>query len=246
MNIWIIGNSHTVALRNGKKLLGEDQRNLHAFPLGSGKWAWEEFSELDDSGVKFSNEHYNKNFSNITKSSYFKADDLYGICIGGHSPRLYGNQAWRIGKPSRLATSKDRPFSMGVLDSMINYDQKYILRFFTLLKKAGVNFFVISTPPPPANYRDISKAAEREAIGFIESRARKVFVEWLADRDIDYIDMPENTCTDEGFLKPEFKLEFRFDGKRDPHHANPVYGAEVLKCVNRYLDKRIGKDQGHP
>jgi len=237
MKIWICGNSHTVALRNGKNLLERNDPPLHVFPLGSGKWAWEEFAVLNEFGVKFSNDNYYKNFTTVTNQSYFNTDDMYGICIGGHSPRLYGNQAWRAGKPSCLVKGKERPYSMGVLDAMINYDQKYILNFFTLLKMANVNFFVISTPPPPSNYRDSSDGNEREAIRFIESRARKIFVDWLSTNNIDYVDMPEGTCTEEGFLKPEYKLEFRFDGKRDPHHANELYGAEVLKCVYAYLDQ---------
>ncbi len=236
MTNWICGNSHLGALRNGFNLLEEDPHNLKFFPFGSGYWTWEPFSEIDSKGLHFLPEEFRKNFAKNTQSDYFNKEDRYGICIGGHSPRLYGGPNWRWCRPAHLANApRYRPVSDGLLDALILQDHRYIYRFFEHMQQAGLNFYVIATPPPPPNFHGENRQDEVDTINYVETRARRQFVDWVKKRGIDYIDLPAGIMDERGFIKPEFKQKFNHEGKHDGHHANALYGAEMVKSINAYL-----------
>ncbi|HIP23506.1 MAG TPA: hypothetical protein EYG79_07945 [Rhodobacteraceae bacterium] len=235
MNIWICGNSHLAALRRGYVNIEPPKPLLKFFPLGSGSCVWEDFSAANSEGVYLTAEEFAERFAKATNLDYFDPEDVWGICIGGHSPRLYAGANWKSSRPSHLQTGQKRPISLGLLDALIEYDHKYIFRFFKRLKAAKIKFFVIATPPPPENYHDGRRLDEVETMGFIEQRARDRFKRLIEKEEIDYVDLPENITDENGFIKKEYKLQFMHNGRHDGHHANESFGQLMVENITDFL-----------
>ncbi len=237
MTNWICGNSHLAALRNGQHKWGPNPHDLKFFPFGSGYWTWESFSALDTKGLRLTPEEFQKNMEKHTGGQYFNREDRWGICIGGHSPRLYGGPNWQWCRPAHLANeARFRPISDGLLDALILQDHRFIYQFLTHMQRAELNFYVIATPPPPPNFHGEHRQDERDTINYVETRARRQFVDWMKKHGIDYIDLPADIVDEKGFIKPEFKQKFNHEGKRDGHHANEEFGVEMVKKINAYLE----------
>ncbi len=236
MTIRICGNSHLAALRNGNHMLGENPHKLQFFPFGSGYWTWDPFSTVDKGGLRLTPAEFQRNMKKHTGGQYFSPDDRWGICIGGHSPRLYGSPHWKWCRPAHLATKpRFRPISDGLLDALILQDHRFIYQFLEHMQQAKLDFFVIATPPPPPNFHGEHRTDEVETIAYIETRSRKQFRDWVKNHGIDYIDLPDGIMDETGFIKPAFKQDFNHEGKRDAHHANEKYGGEMVKKINAYL-----------
>lgn len=240
MNTWICGNSHLAALRNGYVKLDLPREKLKFFPFGSGKWTWERFSKIDEQGLTLTPDEFVNNLVKATGSTHFSTSDRWGICIGGHSPRLYGSPIWKWCRPSHLAEKNFRPISQGLIDSLISADHKFIYHFFEKLLQAKLDFFVIATPPPPKNFHGDNRLDEIDTIAFLEKLARQKFRNWVINHDIDYIEMPESITDSLGFIKPEYKLQYMHDGRRDGHHANENYGALMIENIMNYIAKKDG------
>ena len=121
---------------------------------------------------------------------------------------------------------------------MILRDQLHIRGFITRLVEHGVPCFVISCPPPRQDQECFSEGLRRETVAYIDKKARTLFQDWLAEKSVDFVDVPPETITEDGFLKLEYNANNLKNGKADPHHADPAYGTLMLQRIIDYLNSK--------
>ena len=233
MTVWISGNSHTGALKEGLTKLKHQHLDIQIFPFGSGVHERTEFSSLDNDKVTFTNEEYAENLQRFTNKSFFDKTDYWGLCLGTHNARIYRDSFWNNAMPSAIAQPGIRPVSDMLLEAMIESDQRYIRSFMSRLKKVEVPFFVVTCPPPRQDHKCFERGIAHETVAYIDNSARTYLKKWLNTQNVDFVDIPKELVTAEGFLKPEFNSprEKRF-------HANIQYGIILMRKVIHYLEEK--------
>ena len=246
MRTFVIGNSHTVALKQGLRRLRLDSE-LHIFPLGSGVHERSAFSEVRGPGVVFLNEDFWTNFRQHAELDAIDQRHRWGICMGTHNARVYRDRFWAESEPETLARPGKRPVSRDLLDSIILADQRYIREFIANIRKVGAECFVVSCPPPREDFATGNAAGIRpEVIKHVDDRARELFRGWLAEQGIDIVEPPEGVTTGEGFLHPDYCAPDKADGRKDPHHGNAAYGALMIQRILSYLQQKGAEGAGLP
>ncbi|MBN8189911.1 hypothetical protein JF540_24805 [Salipiger thiooxidans] len=227
----ITGNSHTIALNQGLRQVPE-AAGVTVFGLGAGVYETEAFSATEAGRVVLTQPVYAENLVRFTGQDHIAPDRLWGICMGTHNPRLYGDRIWTgAAAPSALAGDGQRPVSSGLIDRMADEDQRHIRAFLTQLKDAGIRFFVISAPPVRADHQNIVRGADPEVLLEIDRRSRARFRGFLDGLGVDFVDFPPETADAQGLLRPEYAAGLLKNGKRDPHHGNAEYGALMLRRI---------------
>ena len=238
MTIWVCGNSHTIALKQGYEDIKISKPEIKIFALGGANFDNSDFCEIDDGAVRFTNKTFDKFLKRFTGLSRIsESKDIWGFCIGSYFSRIYNNAFWRSATPSEIAGVDKRPISKAVLLALIERDQQFVMKFFSALNSIGVQFFVIGGPPPSEKHAAILKGTPLETVAYIEKQARRWFKEQMSILDVEYVDVPEVAYTKKGLLKDQYKLEFRNDGKIDPHHANREYGALMIEKIAETIQK---------
>ena len=105
----ITGNSHTIALNQG---LGQvpEAAGVTVFGLGAGVYETEAFSATEAGRVVLTQPVYAENLVRFTGQDHIAPDRLWGICMGTHNPRLYGDRIWTgAAAPSALAGMNPSP-----------------------------------------------------------------------------------------------------------------------------------------
>lgn len=229
--ITITGNSHTIALNQGRNQSPE-LTSVEVFGLGPGVHETTAFSALKTDRVVLTQPVYAENLKRFTGLDHIDPDRFWGLCIGTHNSRIYGDRAWvKAAAPSAVASPAQRPVSIGQLQQIIAQDQQHINAFITQLKTVGIRFIVISGPPVRADHQNIIRRAAPETLLEVDRQARKHFQGMLLDLDVDFIDYPAETTDKMGLLRPEFAAGPLQNGKRDPHHGNAAYGRIMLDKV---------------
>tara|TARA_R110002124_G_scaffold35633_19_gene115765 strand:- start:2381 stop:3148 length:768 start_codon:yes stop_codon:yes gene_type:complete len=233
--VWICGNSHTLALRNAWIKHPSNKKIDRVFALGSGKWMWEPFHRVGESGVQFIPDEFVANLEKATGQNYLSQNYTWGFTIGGHTTRIYRNSIWQTSMLSKQATDHERPISEGLFAALAHADNAPVLNFFKDLKECGYDFFVVGAPPPHESNMTISPNYPRSKLAMIEGAARKLFMHGLEELNVPYIKIPASTLADDGLLLNRYKLEKRFDGKPDAHHANEEFGTLLLDEILKFI-----------
>lgn len=229
MTLYICGNSHTRALRAGAIYLEEHEgaAPMVVFPLGTADNEAAPFSEIQNDQVVLTNERFRKKLIKFFGFSAFEPQHRWGICLGNHNSRIFRNEGWLTSAPAWMNVKGKTPVSEALFQRIVEEDQVYIRRFLTQLLSTGVHPFVISAPwpvrPDPEN-TDIH--LPHDVLKALDTRARVLFSEWLADREIPIITPPVETADEDGFLKPEYAK-----GGDDPCHGNHNYGVAMMRKV---------------
>lgn len=240
MTVYIGGNSHVGALQRGARELGMKPAECTILPFGTGALERTHFSEIKDGRVVFRNAKYRENLEKFTGKSYFDPKDIWGICAGSHSARLYRSPFWANAAPASIATANQRPVSRSSLDLMIRDDQKFVRTLLQQLQKTGVDCFVISCPPPVHEGPGGKNGVTPKVIQSIHRRYLELFRAWLRNNQIAFVPYPESALTPDGFLKEELRPTLQ-SGEIDPHHANGEYGKMMMREVSALLaSKGVG------
>ncbi|HIP23507.1 MAG TPA: hypothetical protein EYG79_07950 [Rhodobacteraceae bacterium] len=238
MKVIICGNSHIVAIRKAYNALESDHPTLKIFPLGGANSDDTNFSSLRENGVAFDLSLYSGLLEKFTGDNLIDDSGIWGFSIGSHFSRIYSTALLRHYQPSSVAEAGARPMSRGVIEAIIRGNQQYVFQFFSNLQQKNIRFFVILAPPPPANYNVFEKKGiKREAIARFDRVARSSFKSKLAEMGVEFLDVPEKTCDEDGLLLPAYKLDKWHDGKPDPHHANQEYGALVVDQIFKHIEQ---------
>ena len=234
MKTLIGGNSHTGALKKGLEEAGA-QNEIDVFVFGSAVVELAPFSAIENGRVVFTEEEYARNLRRLAGFGDFDPSIRWGLCMGTHNARLYRDRFWREAEPSAIARAGRRPVTLGLMQAMIEQDQKYTRRFITQLKSARAAVFVVSCPPPRRDHAAIDAGTRPEVVQTIDAEARRHFRQWLGDHEVDFVDYPPETADADGFLKLHFAAGVKENGRLDPHHANEAYGRLMIGAVDRYL-----------
>lgn len=242
MTLYICGNSHARALRAGASALEKEEgaEPMVVFPLGTADNEAEAFSAIENGQVVLTNQRFRKKLKQHFGISSFAPEHRWGICLGNHNFRIFRNEGWVTAAPSWMGLKDKTPVSEALFERIVAEDQKHIRTFFDQLIETGVRPFVISAPWP---LRPVPETSDLrlmpEVLKAIDTRARILFSEWLAERDIAIVTPPVETADEDGFLKPEFAK-----GGGDPYHSNGAYGRLMMRKVLQHDAKARGTLKG--
>ena len=240
MTVWLCGNSHVVALQRGLAAREVSGLPLAIFPFGNGRWETMAFSAVSAGRVVLTHPEYATNLEKYTGRQHVGGDDLWGLCLGTHNARVYRADFWIDAEPSAVARDGARPVSDGLLDAMILQDQHHIRAFIAQLVEAGVPHFVVSCPPPRRDHQCFDAGTRHQTVAYIDRRARELFRGWLAERRTAFVDVPPETVSEDGFLKPAYNAPDWPNGMKDPHHANRDYGVQMIDRVIDHVRSTYG------
>lgn len=235
MNTVIIGNSHTVAL---KLALEKSQLNAKPFDvvvLGSAREERDLFFSVNQDEVSFLPPIWNTKLKNFSGSSFLKQEIRWGFLLGSNARVIYRNPFWRDAEPAEICGAKKQPISIDVLDACITDSFKFTINFFKQLKKARINYFVVSGPPPRADHPCLTHGTNPLVVTYIENRMKILLKRFLQSEKIDFVDYPKSVVKDDGFLKEEFANAKTYNGVFDVHHANARYGEIMNQKIAEYL-----------
>lgn len=238
MKTYIVGDSHLVAIRRG--MPGREMSfDFEMFGLGSAKHANSSFSFVKDGALHFKPEEYREKVESITGSAQILPNATWGILLGTHNASLYGLPQWRQNVPSHLVAPGKRPITANALTAICRRFLEPKLTFFEQLKSVGVDFFIISGPPPRLDHKSIALGTSKEVVLHIDNVTRRVLLDWLADHGIDFIAPPPEALRDDGFLMEQYEQKLNGYGTTDHHHATPEYGALMWRRIEGYLQMRL-------
>ena len=235
--LFVVGDSHAVALRDGLTVLDAPARDLLERQCGdikvggmvAGYRLYEPFFRRDEWGLSFL-QPFADRFAAFTQSAGVICRDderIFGFCFGFHlfglHPALLGHHP--MWQQYSLLHSDNRQFlSSAVVTEIILHQSRYVLQFAEALQELGVRAFFIG--PPPVRRRYIEKRLR----GLVEEEAVRLQLQvWdvmgaaLNALSIPYILAPPETSIN-GILRPEF-------GTNDDHHGNAQFGGKMWRLI---------------
>jgi len=245
LTTFICGNSHVGALKLGLDMLEPAMASgIKVFPFGSALIELAPFSARDGAAVRLTDPEYLAFLKRFTGLQAITGEHLWGFCMGTHTAHIYRDTFWAEAEPSEICRPEVRPVSTGMLNAIIDDEQRQVLEFFGQVKAAGIRFFAVSAPPPRQDHPSFRRGVRRETVAFVDRRARDIFAGKLAAEGIDFILPPDEAATSDGFLKEEYGAGFKPNGKFDPHHANAAYGAMMMRKIAAYVASRQAAASG--
>lgn len=241
MTTYLSGNSHVVALADGLKARPALQNKFTPFSFGVGTFELEPMSTVHEGHTEFLRPVLRRRLRKVTGEMRFRKGDSWGLVMGTHNARLYGNDIWQTAALAGAWIPGRRPISEGVLQQLIHADQQHIKQLLLDMKSTGVKVFVVACPAPRRDGSAAKRGVPLETIALIDRSARSSFRAFLAEHDIDFVEEPVGATDSAGFLKPEFARQFLANGKEDPHHANAAYGALMLDEIDAALTAQKAK-----
>ncbi len=238
MKTFICGNSHVGAIKVGIREIEPQRDNICAFSLGTGRGETSRFFKCEGTKIRFCYGTYEEQLKQFTGKDYLDPEAVWGFVMGTHTARLYGHAFWKNATPFPMLDDETKqPVTIEAIDACIAGDQRYVREFLTVARNTGLKIFVISCPPPRADHRVISKHGVRpEVLQFIHHRARDLFLEFLGETDIGFVDYPAETTDENGFLLAEYNRYAHPSKPPDQHHANRAYGCQMAKGVLAHVD----------
>jgi hypothetical protein len=246
--LYIIGDSHTQALRDGfKKFSDAEKMRLRKrfgdvtvnWLVGAAKYRRKFFDAQVDRVIlkKDSGRRMKELFG--ARPHFEKDDDrLFAFSMGFHLP-YYNFRMW---KEFTLDPSiSDKHFlSSAVFRKFIIAQNREVLLFYKKLRKLNVKFVVLGSPPPSRNllaHSDLPGVSEREFILIFEA-VRSVFARELRRFRVHYV-LPPDAIARDGFLPENLA---RTTTLVDPH-GNADYGELFLRHAFRVMDLHHFKPQ---
>ncbi len=222
--IYIIGNSHTSAIRRGLEMIDQPSVEICAFPIGPTPIELEPIARLKNKQLHFNDEVARNRFKKMTGDACITKGLSIGICMGTHTARIYSHKFWENAEPSAIALKGKQSITDKVMRDIFYKDQHKVRVFIKNVASLGNKVFVVSAPPIRLDHTCLAYV-RREVVEHIDTLGRKLFTYWLKKNGIPYVSPPseayhENTP----FLKDELAQKFIANGTHDPHHANPEYG----------------------
>lgn len=238
--IVITGNSHVNALRLGAIQLGAEvagmsAREVRIGMLGNGKFTHRQFFRECESGAAIVQPEYVEALTALTGADVVGQPGVtYGICLGFHSPPVFRQPMWQVSALSEdVENARMRPISSAVFEAMVEHNNRYMYSFFDALGKAGVDFFVISAPPPRRDHPCLARTPQSTVIA-VDAAFRASVARHLESKGVQYVMPPSETYDDDGFLLDGLAMK----APRDVHHGNADYGRLMLKKVLEFASSR--------
>lgn len=238
----LCGHSHLAALMEGYRADPKPDLKIKFVPLSGAKYRAKNFSKLEDAGVKFTPEIYDRNFQERTGETHIDSQHLWGFCMGGYPLRLDSGNQWQKCRPSALPQTGKRPISLAQIDLINAEDQKATKHFVLNLKDAGARFFFIALPLPVRGFHDTDTDADLQARAFVVNRGRAQFQDWLKKHDVDFIDVPSEIVVDGSYMDSDYMRLIKPNGAKDLNHGNKKYGELMIGKISDYVKARMARE----
>lgn len=234
----ILGDSHTIALRDGlAKLDARSKRATRACfggviarDLSHGYKFFEPFFEVDDKGVHFTDPRavgvlakFPGGFAPITRND----SRTFLFSFGFHPSPTMDISWWQAHTAARNAPAKHY-VSEALVKAAVRAHTRPMLEFFRLLKDMNVRFSVVMCCPLPRSFfteKRREMVSEGEMLAFHQS-FRRAFALELDQMGVRYFTPPERAC-DGPWLKEDYVNR---KGIGD-YHADARYGALMLQDI---------------
>ena len=236
--ILIAGNSHTAALIRAQKVTKNPVDAL-VFPLSPAHFENEAFSYIEDDCVHFHSESVRTRLSSNTNKESIGKEHTWGFVIGSHNAAFYGHQFWKRAAPHTTAISNLRAIPSSIMNEAAQAFIAPKLAFFSQVKSIGTDFFIVSAPPPKLTNPCFKRGISADTVIFIDNLLRKLLEDWCIDNNIKFISPPDESVDENGFLKPCYSQETTESGKKDPHHANALYGELMNEKIQDHISNRV-------
>lgn len=231
--IVITGDSHINAIRLGAVALGPEvarlaSREVRIGMLGNGRHTLRPFFSKCDAGAKLAHPQYATALRALIGSDVIGGGGkTFGVCLGFHSPPVFRHPMWH---QSRLVADwkgpPERPVSDAVFEVVVRSINQHIYAFFDALVSAGVDFFVISAPPPRRDHYCMAKTPASVVLS-VDRAYRALVAKHFDSIGVRYVLPPEDVYAEDGFLLDGFAMRV----PRDFHHANSLYGEKMLRRI---------------
>jgi len=237
VNIYIIGDSHTIALSRALvelKASGviDSSLKVEAKFLYAGYRVGSEFYQRDGDVIKFKGQRIKNKLKAITGRRHIskKLDDpVFAISSGFYHRGLMEAMLcekilpWNI----RPEVEAVRRVSEHEIRALVYGFNKYLFRFFKDLQSLNIRFFLIAPPGPRADDRIGKIAPVLNGHLALDPLFRRIVQEWYENNDIEYLQAPRHTLNADLSLRSEFYEK----AEGDDHHADIEYGKEMVMAV---------------
>lgn len=206
--------------------------------LGNGFYLTKPFFQVCGSELSFTYPEYKNTFEEFRVGNInARKDIIYGFSMGLNSPPAFRNPIWKKYAPWVLSEELNLPpLPHNIMEIFFMQLWKEIRRFFQSCIDTGVDFFVISGPPPKANHTCIQDGISPKAVVELDKLYRKSTERWLQEKGINYIKTPSKCCDSKGFLKKEFYHPH----PQDETHGNKDFGGVMLSEILKFYDSKYG------
>ncbi len=239
MTVFIVGNSHTVAVKQSYDRLDPEvkSRSRSIFFWAVRQKTEVPFAVVQNNRVEFPHEEDAAEVRRIRGKPYFEVEgpeDVWGLYVTTHYFVLHDK--WKDVEPSAVCRPGAQPVSASMLNSLYSYLTSKSCNLLLQLRSIGLRVFVIAFPfPRPENPAISGNLIRSEVAVHIDQVGRAFLRDWSTKHGVDFIEAPPECRTAEGFLKPEFRALVGPCGQTDYTHANEAYGALMLRRILAYL-----------
>lgn len=232
MTLFIGGNSHVGALKNAHDKDPQALNGAQFVPFGTGQNLSVNFVDENEGVLQFKIEKMMRLFERITGRDYFAPSDHWAVLLA-NPVAVFRTPFWGRCTPSTIHAPTKRPIPVDVVNAV--FEQYYAPKFdfYTRALDHGIKITAISCPPIRRDHPlfERKKRLSNESALELERIGRDIHEEFLQRSGIPFVSVPAEVKDARGFLKDEFAQKVSSSGKRDPHHANELYGSLMLKKI---------------
>jgi len=235
----ILGDSHVVALssaltRNAAlqslpALRGASVRKLFSFPA-----TLQPFHRRCDDEVVLTDVDMSRELAALTGVPFISSNDrrVFVFSIPYTTTILLRSPVWRRFSPWAVCERPRQPLSSTVIEKIVLHHFRHSMQFLADIAELGVCCFALHAPPPRREDPRFGKSIEARVGAVLHDAAVQVVQRALQARGVESIGPMEGLAakirSNDGFLPPEFHAA---DGQ-DFHHANALFGQEMLEAID--------------
>jgi len=236
MQILILGDSHTIALDKGSKLLVNSGRipadtEIKAAYLYPGYKVGSEFYWKDENAIRFKGLKLKNKLKEVLGSKQITAthkDIVFAFSSGFYHRGLIETMLREKLLPWDLMPEVKgvRRISSQEMHNLVLGFNKYLFKFFQDLQGFGIKFFLVAPPPPRADDRiGLIRPAQQGHIQ-IDPICRAIVKTWYDQNNIEYVTPPSET-----FRNGVLSEQYHETENNDDHHGNSNYGALMIERI---------------
>lgn len=242
MKLRVVGNSHVGALKRGLDQAIKEQPShfdqIDVFPIVRAKLELEPFSRRSDNGVELIDDHARTNLRERMGVDRIEGD-VWGVCMGLHNVVLLRDPFWDQHAPAWIARPEETPVSRALCTAIVEAGQHHVQAFLLHLKEAGIPTMVVAAPPLRRDHPSVANRRP-EVPREVDRLAREALAGFAAEHDLPFVQYPDESLADDGFLREEFHSSIvRASGAPDLAHANQQYGTLMMRRVIDVAEQRF-------
>lgn len=236
MHLYVLGDSHTVALGQGYRPEMAAEAGLAKITIAklfSSPKTEKQFFTVDADGIGFLDEA-DAALQDATGATRLSRapDAAFAFMVGFTTTKLIRRDTWRTHAPWRLShVPTDHYLSDAALDQIVRDYNRHVIDFYAAVAALGLKAAAIIAPPPRPDDLAISEVGiAPDIVLAVDAAARRCVAGELQKLSIPMIAPPDEVY--DGAPGASFlKLKYGKPQGRDLHHANKDYGRLMIGHV---------------